>query len=624
MNITELINDILQEWSYRTDGGYPLIGNPTHLSHLSDILSEMELDSIKYELIENIQKICEADEKKYSNPILNKKVTYVDAKGAKKTNLVGSLLRLSKDQPGRKAAEKMLPPDGSDERKQLDKELGSERDGKTNLQLKQTTSNKKKPASPKSGEEVQGAAMFKSDPTIQAQLSKEKAVQFKASKSGDFNPIKPKAVTKQLPKASSKAFSNKSDILKIPDVTKMEVSTKIDQLAKMAKDAKEKGEKAPNYNLCKVTIPGTNLYCDKNLGIPREDMPQFKGKPQEGTPAAAMDKDVSGEVDTEPMFRKMLAGRGVKVVDTEIPSDRLKATQSELVGAKVAGMEKALESDPTHSAITAPIYVSRDGYVVDGHHRWAAITSKAIRDGKPTMMKVHVIDMDAKDIIPMANEFAEKIGVAAKKADANAEGPKKKSETPKTKENPNLVSKVNRNLQVKVKKWTHEEKKFFKGKEYAKNSNTRRTIAETIKDKAAGIIKSMKHGLKHEVHTFKVAGSAAKDLFSGHKLDNAQKEALKQVGTKIATNALIGVATGGLGHGVSIFAEHLASEFIPHIISEIAVKGVTKAALFAGEEDDTADLNKFMEKVADAIENMNITAEQLESFIDDYNEKTEK
>jgi hypothetical protein len=39
-------------------------------------------------------------------------------------------------------------------------------------------------------------------------------------------------------------------------------------------------------------------------------------------------------------------------------------------------------------------------------------------------MKVRVIDMDAKDIIPMANKFAEEQGVAAKKADANQEGPK--------------------------------------------------------------------------------------------------------------------------------------------------------------------------------------------------------
>ena len=240
----------------------------------------------------------------------------------------------------------------------------------------------------------------------------------------EFKPVEPTDVTKEMPKADSAAFSGQSDIDKITPEEQREISMKIDELNKMTQDAMARGEKAPNYNLCQITVPGTNLYCDNNLGIPREDMPQFKGKPQPGTPAADMPVDKNGEVDTEPLFKQMLADKGVKVLDTEIPSDSLKATQSELVGSKVAGMTKALEKDPNHPAITAPIYVSRDGYVVDGHHRWAAVTSAAIKAGKPTDMKVRVIDMDAKDIIPMANKFAEEQGVAAKKADANQEGPK--------------------------------------------------------------------------------------------------------------------------------------------------------------------------------------------------------
>ena len=194
------------------------------------------------------------------------------------------------------------------------------------------------------------------------------------------------------------------------------ISMQIDKLAELTQQAKEKGEKAPNFNLCKITVPGTNLYCDDNLGIPRDQMPQFKGKPVAGSPAANLPMAKDGEVDTEPLFQKMLKDKGIKVARAQIPSDALKATQTELVGAKVAGMAKALEANPNHPAITAPIYVSRDGYVIDGHHRWAAVTSNAIRDGRPTDMSVNIIDMDAKDIIPMANNFADKMGVATKKA----------------------------------------------------------------------------------------------------------------------------------------------------------------------------------------------------------------
>lgn len=235
-----------------------------------------------------------------------------------------------------------------------------------------------------------------------------------------------------MPKSDAKAFSGQSDIGKISPKQKKEISMKIDELAKISAEARAKGEQAPNYNLCDITVPGTNLYCDDNLGVPRADMPQFKGKPQPMSPASKMKVDVNGEVDTEPLFKKMLVKKGIKTSQTEIPSDALKATQSELVGAKVAGMTKALEHDPNHPGITAPIYVSRDGYVIDGHHRWAAITSMAIKNGKPANMKVVVIDDDAKNIIPMANKFAEEIGVAAKKADANQEGPTPSKQTDST------------------------------------------------------------------------------------------------------------------------------------------------------------------------------------------------
>jgi hypothetical protein len=224
-----------------------------------------------------------------------------------------------------------------------------------------------------------------------------------------------------MPKSDHETFSGKSTVSNLSPESQREVSMKIDKLDELAREAKQKGEDAPNYNLCKITIEGTNLYCDNNLGIPREEMPQFKGKPTPGSPASKMELDKNGNVDTEPVFKEMLKKKGIKTAQTKIPSDALKATQSELVGTKVAGMAKALEKDPNNPGITAPIYVSRDGYVIDGHHRWAAVTSNAIKQGKPANMEVIVIDEDAKNIIPMANKFAEEIGVAAKKADTNQE-----------------------------------------------------------------------------------------------------------------------------------------------------------------------------------------------------------
>lgn len=221
-------------------------------------------------------------------------------------------------------------------------------------------------------------------------------------------------------------IDKQSHINDIPKKFRSMVSMKIDQLAKAAADAKAAGEKAPNFNLCDITIPGTNLYCKGNKGIPREDMPQFKGYAKPGSIADKLPKDDSGEVNTEAQFKVLLKKNGVKVSEPQsVAADQLKATQTELVGAKVAGMTKALETDPNHPKITAPIYVSNDGYVLDGHHRWAAVTSSAVASGKPAMMNVRVIDLPIKELVKISNDFADQIGIQQKKADANAEAPKK-------------------------------------------------------------------------------------------------------------------------------------------------------------------------------------------------------
>ncbi len=242
---------------------------------------------------------------------------------------------------------------------------------------------------------------------------------------------------------AEKPANNKSDIPMLKDlmpnanfdrkplsavtpIERQQISTIIDKLAELGKQAKEKGEKAPNFNLCQVSVPGTNLYCDGNKGIPREDMPQFKGTPEPGSPADKLPKDENGEADTEEFFKQMLNKQGIKVSEpAAVPADRLKATQSELVGAKVAGMSKVL-ADPNHPAygkITAPIYVSNDGYVLDGHHRWAAVVAhNASNPDNQIPMNVRVIDEPIEPLVKRSNKFAEEIGIRAKKADTGAAG----------------------------------------------------------------------------------------------------------------------------------------------------------------------------------------------------------
>lgn len=202
----------------------------------------------------------------------------------------------------------------------------------------------------------------------------------------------------------------------VPEAFRAEVSARLDQLKKMADDARARGEKAPNYNLCSIHIPGTNLFCGGNKGVPRVEMPQFKGPARPGSPADKLPKNKDGEVDADALFSEILLKNGIKVVQGKVPADRLKATQMELIGPKVAGMVGALEKDPHHPVITMPIFVSRDGYVLDGHHRWASMVGYSLKKNQPLYMDVKVIDMDIDTLLPLANRYAKEIGIESQSA----------------------------------------------------------------------------------------------------------------------------------------------------------------------------------------------------------------
>lgn len=189
-------------------------------------------------------------------------------------------------------------------------------------------------------------------------------------------------------------------------------------------------------DLCEVAVPGTNLFCENNLGIPRKHMPQLGGEFEPGSPVAKMveegtlEADKKGEVKIEGLFKQALEEKGVKMKDTTISADRLKSTQAQLVGDKVAGMLATLKGERTKFTkdksdeeleaakknIMAPIFVSRDGYILDGHHRWAAQVAYRMAKGEPTKMKVVAVDMDIDDLVDATNEYATQMGIKQKAA----------------------------------------------------------------------------------------------------------------------------------------------------------------------------------------------------------------
>lgn len=130
MSNAEFIEELLHELAYRSDEGYPILSKQSHIYLISEILDEWGYGDIKNELIQNLNE----EEKKYKSAALNKKVQYTDRDGNKKEGLVGSLLRLAADQPGRIAAEAALPADGTPERDKINNELGGEGQPNRNIE----------------------------------------------------------------------------------------------------------------------------------------------------------------------------------------------------------------------------------------------------------------------------------------------------------------------------------------------------------------------------------------------------------------------------------------------------------------------------------------------------------
>lgn len=187
-----------------------------------------------------------------------------------------------------------------------------------------------------------------------------------------------------------------------------QVSTLLDKLKATVDDAVAKGEKAPNYDLCKVSVPKTNLFCQQSIGIPRAQMPQLKGRPEPGTPADFLPKNAKGEVDLSAGFRDYMTAKGYPVHPDRVGAEYLKASQTELEGGKVVGIAAAMRAGriPEES-----IFVSNDDYIVDGHHRWAAVVANEYIQGQSLTMPVNVIDAPITTVLREANDYAATMGL---------------------------------------------------------------------------------------------------------------------------------------------------------------------------------------------------------------------
>jgi hypothetical protein len=202
--------------------------------------------------------------------------------------------------------------------------------------------------------------------------------------------------------------------LKQPD----QVSTLTDKMAEMINAAVQHGEAAPDFDLCKISVKGTNLFCQDNLGIPRVKMPQMRGKPIPGSLAAMLPAGKkSGKVDLTSQFILHLQKHGIESEETAIRASHLRASQNQIVGSRVVQLVNEANAGE-RDLREKPIFVTRDNYVVDGHHHWAAIVAYGYANDKDLKIPVYRLNMEIGEALQVANDFTKAYGLAPKSGDA--------------------------------------------------------------------------------------------------------------------------------------------------------------------------------------------------------------
>jgi len=183
--------------------------------------------------------------------------------------------------------------------------------------------------------------------------------------------------------ATRALYEDREVELKQPD----EVATLIDHLGEVTKKMIELGAEAPRFNLCNVSVEGTNLFCTETKDIPRIELPQLDAKQTKA-------------------FRQHLKDLGYDVTKGKEYASHLRATQNELDGAKAAKIADKIRKDPEEGQ--KRIIVSRDNYILDGHHHWAARLGLNAEKGKldkGEKMRVARVDIGIIKLLKLADQF---------------------------------------------------------------------------------------------------------------------------------------------------------------------------------------------------------------------------
>jgi len=153
-------------------------------------------------------------------------------------------------------------------------------------------------------------------------------------------------------------------------------------------------------DLTELSIKGTLLYGDEGMGIARKDMPQIPGKER-----ARFLAEIGAEL-------------GVTAEKEKIDPTTLKPVQKEISASRSGAIYNKFREDGSIPK-DERILISKDGYVIDGHHTWGAAVAFSF-DNPGTELPVYRLSVDAKEAMAISLKWAADNGFEGQAIDAPA------------------------------------------------------------------------------------------------------------------------------------------------------------------------------------------------------------
>jgi len=162
-------------------------------------------------------------------------------------------------------------------------------------------------------------------------------------------------------------------------------------------------DRTDDPDITNISLAGTGLMSRDNLGIARKDMPQ-----------------VPSNRKTE--FLGILESRGVTVEREEVLASTLKPIQAEISGRTAGQIMRRIETSTDkflNDFDKGAIVVSSDGYVIDGHHRWAAYVGLEFARS-PLKIRILRVNMRHRALIDATKKWNNAVGIEGLALGANS------------------------------------------------------------------------------------------------------------------------------------------------------------------------------------------------------------